>query len=268
MKKFLVLLSFFLSITIGLNAQKTIAVTTFVQGEVFYKIGTREQKVYKNQTFQENGIIITKKGKIDLQISSSNIIRLSENTSLFLKELSENSDEQKIELVLNVGKLYANITKKLKGNSSFKISTPTAVAGVRGTEFLVNEEPKSKEKTAGDTDIPTGFFVKKGEVELKVESAKCKYEIFGLCLNFWRDETKVKPYVVKEGQQVTLKKNKVTQGRLNLQIKQNMEKELETMKLMDSRQFNCYKRRMCQSRVYVRYYWNGYCYYPVYYYRY
>lgn len=264
MKKILFTFLLLLFTITALHAQKTIAVATFAKGDAFYKIGNREYRIRKNQTFKEKGIIITKKGKVDLQIASGNIIRLSENSSLYLKELSERGEEQKIEIVLNIGKLYANITKKLKGKSFFKISTPTAVASVRGTQLLVSEENKknkNENKQNGDIEIPTGFYVNEGEVELKVDAAKCNLEVLGLCLDFFRDEKKVKPRIVKEGQQVTVSKKKVVQRRLERKVKKNMENEIKDMKLLDSTQFNCYKRMMYRRYTCIcRYCWNGYTY--------
>jgi hypothetical protein len=59
-----------------------------------------------------------------------------------MKELVQNLSDNKelTELYVNKGKMFSQVTRKLTENEKFRVSTPTSVASVRGTEFIVDEE--------------------------------------------------------------------------------------------------------------------------------
>ena len=89
------------------------------------------------------GMAINTEAKSVVDISFENsVIRISENSSVVIQELAKNLSDNKefTELYVNKGKMFAQVTKKLTGNEKFKINTQTAVAAVRGTEFLVSVE--------------------------------------------------------------------------------------------------------------------------------
>ncbi len=73
----------------------------------------------------------------DVQIGES-VVRVKENSELILATLykSEITGLEKNSMELTVGKLLVKPKKLLKGES-FQVKTPTAVAGVRGTQFVV-----------------------------------------------------------------------------------------------------------------------------------
>jgi len=70
------------------------------------------------------------------------VIRILEKSSVVMKELIKNLKENKelTELYVENGKVFSKVTRKLTTGEKFRVNTPTAVAGVRGTEFLVSEE--------------------------------------------------------------------------------------------------------------------------------
>ena len=70
-----------------------------------------------------------------------NIIRVLENTTLFINkfELNIATDSEQTELNLQIGEVFSKINKKLTKGDSYQIRTPTTIAGVRGTEFGVLE---------------------------------------------------------------------------------------------------------------------------------
>ena len=98
--------------------------------------------------FKEDTIRTGKDGIVDIQIVDGVIIRIKQNSELKLSEIliEDNGNIIKTKLDLKSGKVFTKTTKKLNGESSFVIATPTFVAGVRGTEFIV-EESGGKEQT-------------------------------------------------------------------------------------------------------------------------
>lgn len=71
-----------------------------------------------------------------------NAVKILENSLVEIRELEIIIEEQseKTGLYVKNGKVFVKVAKKLTKNDRFQIGTPTATAGVRGTEFLVVEE--------------------------------------------------------------------------------------------------------------------------------
>lgn len=80
------------------------------------------------------------KSTCDLLIGTSSLIRIKPDSELRLSDLfyDKNTGEEKTLLKLEQGKSLIKVRKLLKDGSSFHVETPTAVVGVRGTEFLVD----------------------------------------------------------------------------------------------------------------------------------
>ncbi len=78
-----------------------------------------------------------------------NVIRILGNSLVTMKELSReiNKNKEYSEFYVEKGKLFSRVTRKLTEGERFIVSTPTAIAGVRGTEFFV-EEGKGKSRVS------------------------------------------------------------------------------------------------------------------------
>jgi hypothetical protein len=74
--------------------------------------------------FQENAVKILEKSRVKVS-----------DLTVDLKDASE-----KTGFNVSQGKVFVKVAKKLAKNDDFTVSTPTATAGVRGTEFLVSED--------------------------------------------------------------------------------------------------------------------------------
>lgn len=71
-----------------------------------------------------------------------NAVKILENSVVEISELELNMQEEseKTRFHVKKGKVFAKVARKLAKNDRFQVTTPTATAGVRGTEFLVAEE--------------------------------------------------------------------------------------------------------------------------------
>ncbi len=104
--------------------------------------------VKKNNVDIEIGEIIKEKDVLttgvqsscDIKIGSS-IIRVKENSKMLISQLVRQGAMENTALGLDVGKMLCK-PKKLLKNESFLVKTPTAVAGVRGTRFIVEADAK------------------------------------------------------------------------------------------------------------------------------
>lgn len=80
------------------------------------------------------------RGKVDIQFMTGTSIRVAPSTVLTIDALikqSEVRDHNYIRITLPAGKLFANVNK-INKKDEFKILTPTTIAGVRGTSFIVD----------------------------------------------------------------------------------------------------------------------------------
>lgn len=82
-------------------------------------------------------------------MSDRNVLNLAPDTILVIAKYTNNEDqgksEKNAELLMLKGKVRAKVEEKYnKDNQGFQIKTPTAVAGVRGTEFFVNYNPQTR----------------------------------------------------------------------------------------------------------------------------
>ena len=133
-----------------------------------------------NKTAAKVGDIVKKGMKIETDSKSfadiyfdENAIKILENSRVDISglELNTQDDSEKSKFYVNKGKIFSRIIKKLTRNDSFTISTPTATASVRGTEFLVVEED-GKGLVAcltGTVEVKNEASPDKGSVELANE---------------------------------------------------------------------------------------------------
>ncbi len=158
MKRILLILCIIFLFVLNTNCKdKKKEVTNLQAGVITFNKGDnklvskegKEQKIQREMFFfKEDTIRTGKDGIVDIQIVDGVIIRIKQNSELKLSEIliEDNGNIIKTKLDLKSGKVFTKTTKKLNGESSFVIATPTFVAGVRGTEFIV-EESEDKEQT-------------------------------------------------------------------------------------------------------------------------
>ena len=128
----------------------------FMMGEVSYRTSVQVmswKSVQMSTQLQEKNIIRTgNKSMCELQLPDGSITKILENSMLELRNTAR-PETHGIELFASLGKFYFKVKKIVSG--SFTVTSPVAVAAVRGTEFLTIHQ-------GNETKILVG----KGEVEL------------------------------------------------------------------------------------------------------
>lgn len=76
-------------------------------------------------------------GWVELRLVDNSRMTLANNTELELTSLSIGVKEKRGVLTLAGGKMRATVTKLAGQQTDFKVKSPTAVAGIKGTEFLM-----------------------------------------------------------------------------------------------------------------------------------
>jgi len=156
------------------QSKEALVVARFKKGKVFFIRNGKKKKVRLKTIFYKHDIIVTKKGSVDLQIGPSAIVKVSSYTRIKIARVLQKGSQTHIGLNLRTGKVYAKIFNKLRKGSSFSIKTPTAVAGVRGTEFLISEQSdKDKNKSGNDeASVSNGVYVSEGKVSFKTDKER------------------------------------------------------------------------------------------------
>ncbi|MBX9769676.1 MAG: FecR domain-containing protein [Bdellovibrionales bacterium] len=129
-------------------AQGVHGVFTVVKGDIQVESG-KDKKVQKARVgakvFATDTITSGKDSRAKIEMSDKNIINISPDSKLMIEKY-ENAGGKK-EVLLNVlqGKIRPSVTQTYNGESEkFHVKTPSAVAGVRGTDFLVSYNPGTR----------------------------------------------------------------------------------------------------------------------------
>lgn len=114
-------------------------------------------------------------GRAKIVMSDRNVLNVSPDTKIAINKYENDSQSgvKNVDIELSKGKLRSNVEQKYDGEKSqFLIKTPTAVAGVRGTQFLTSFDPVSMKTQIVTFKGSVAFalkgsdqqvFVKKGE---------------------------------------------------------------------------------------------------------
>ncbi|MEJ2544034.1 MAG: FecR family protein, partial [Calditrichaceae bacterium] len=128
----------------------------FLMGEVRYRPSVQIMSwkgVQMNTQLHEKNIVRTgSKSVCELELPDGSITKILENSMLELRN-TDRPETHGIELFASLGKFYFRVKKAV--SNSFTVTSPVAVAAIRGTEFLTIHDGNE-----------TKILVKTGEVEL------------------------------------------------------------------------------------------------------
>lgn len=118
--------------------------------------------------FVKDVLITGAKSNIDLQLSEDRVIKIREKSRMEISEMLatiQGATNDSLNLVS--GGIYSKVGKMSEG-SSFSVRTPTAVAGVRGTEFYVESDEQGQSSvfvTGGKVEVESAVTGQKSVVE-------------------------------------------------------------------------------------------------------
>lgn len=116
-------------------------IVNFISGNVLLKSGNVESHA-KVGDFVAEGVTVKTGAASAVDIYfNQNVIRILENSTVTISELFQETGTNKefTEFYVEKGKIFSRVGKKLGSGEKYQITTKTTVAGVRGTEFLVEE---------------------------------------------------------------------------------------------------------------------------------
>ena len=130
--------------TVEKAGDPTRAMTVFVQGKVMYlKPGSVEPEALFSGTVLEEGTRIQTgaDARADLAFSKGSIIRINSDSELVVENMRLIGGSRKVGLSLENGSVL-NAVDRLTAQEDYTVTTPTAIAGVRGTAFRIETDGK------------------------------------------------------------------------------------------------------------------------------
>jgi hypothetical protein len=120
------------------------ALISYVEGkvQVKHKAGDWAAASPNDPLTRGDRVRTRKDGKAEVKIADAGTIRLSPRTEIEIPE--EGNSDEKISLVkMLVGKTWSNISQ-LRKNEVFEVQSPTLVAAVEGTRFVLIFDPRTR----------------------------------------------------------------------------------------------------------------------------
>ena len=114
----------------------------FITGDVVLVTDGKEAKARVGDAVKKGTTIKTgAKSLVDIYFGE-NAIKILEKSVVRVDQLITNisSNAESTELYVEKGKLFSRVAHKLAKGESYRIKTPTTIAAVRGTNFMVSEE--------------------------------------------------------------------------------------------------------------------------------
>ena len=112
----------------------------------------------------------------------SSIIRLDSNTEVALQEIFDQEGKSSVTIDQNAGRTW-NTVRKISGIDDYEVQTPTTVASVRGTAFVVIVEPNGttyygvSHGTLNVSSISNGVIQDTIDLKKHVATLETKYQI-------------------------------------------------------------------------------------------
>jgi len=128
------------------NAQEANGVIMVVKGDITVtsKDGKTEPAKVGKKVVQGDTITAGKDSRAKIVMADKNVINVSPDSKIKIEKYESGANKD-VELKVEYGKVRASVEQKYDGEKSkFNIKTPSAVAGVRGTDFMTGYNPQTK----------------------------------------------------------------------------------------------------------------------------
>jgi hypothetical protein len=89
----------------------------------------------------DDSIVTGPSSIVDLNFGTKGVIRITENSLVKMAALQANTGNEQVEFDMKKGKIFV-IMSKLSKETSFSVKTPTTLAAIRGTSFMIVCDPK------------------------------------------------------------------------------------------------------------------------------
>lgn len=131
-------------------AEEMYGVFMVVKGDVKIKsakTGKEEPAKIGSKVYPGDQVITAADSRGKIVMSDRNVLAISPDSNMQIAKYENDAakGDKNVELNLSSGKVRANVEQKYDGEKNkFMIKSPTAVAGVRGTKFMMGYEPSTQ----------------------------------------------------------------------------------------------------------------------------
>ncbi len=178
MKLFKILIPLLLVAALSAQASDVAGRVVSVEGSVLVRADSGKKGVSSSHpakagdVIRQNDVINTaSNGKLKILLGDKTIVDLGPSTLFKVAEYQANhGPDRNVDLQMSYGNLRAAVSKALSAKGKFRIRTPAATMGVRGTEFLIHSQigsPKdvvSPVASKKDSETKTKVTVVQGKV--------------------------------------------------------------------------------------------------------
>jgi hypothetical protein len=120
-----------------------------VKGDVKVTSGkdkTTEAAKVGKKVFPGDTITAGPDSRAKIVMSDKNVLNISPDSKMTIEKYTNGANDKNVELKVEYGKIRASVEQKYDGEKSkFNVKTPSAVAGVRGTDFLTSYNAGTKQ---------------------------------------------------------------------------------------------------------------------------
>ena len=127
----------------GKKAEEPLSMlVVFASGQVQLTRAKQQMPVKTGMLVNTGDVISTNEGSVDLQTRAGTAVRIRSNSRISVESIAGPSGGEN-KVALNQGSVFANARKQARADE-FSVSTPTAIAGVRGTSFSVTVDGQGR----------------------------------------------------------------------------------------------------------------------------
>lgn len=124
--------------------ERKAAKITEIQGSIYVYRADQTLSPKEEDTIYERDEVVSEDGTATLQFFNGNEVKISKSSKIKIAQYSGGEGPSRTRIHLNFGKIKSKINEKYDGvESYFRVKSPAAVAGVRGTDFVMLFDPKS-----------------------------------------------------------------------------------------------------------------------------
>lgn len=124
-----------------------VAIITALSGDVTIKKGggSKTYDAYENMSLNQGDTVYTgDSSSVTLNLASGDAdVTLGDNAELNVSDLNSSNGNKKSKLKVWAGSMWVKVKSLAGADDEFEVETPTAVMGVRGTQFYVMVDPVS-----------------------------------------------------------------------------------------------------------------------------
>ncbi|ALO24512.1 MULTISPECIES: FecR domain-containing protein [Leptospira] len=146
------------------ESNTAVARIVWILGDVKILSDSGERKAELGAVLTSNDRIVTgSNGGAEIMVSDSGVVKMSKNSNIEISTLM-NPNGLDTNVQVNYGKIVTMVKKNQK-TTEFTVSTPTALAGVRGTSFLTSvESPQGSRINCAKENCTVRFAVIEGTI--------------------------------------------------------------------------------------------------------